>query len=49
MELSNPLKSNLFKVYDEMNRGVEFELELKNQLIKSSQKFLFENHIKKLL
>ena len=32
-------------VYDEMNRGVEFELELKNQLIKSFQKFLFKNDI----
>ena len=32
-------------VYDEMDRGVEFELELKNQLIKSFQKFLFKNHI----
>lgn len=32
-------------VYDEMDRGVEFELELKNQLIKSFQKLLFKNHI----
>jgi len=31
-------------VYDEMNRGLKFELELKNQLIKSFQKFLFNNN-----
>ena len=28
-----------------MSYGVEFELELKNQLIKSFQKFLFKNYI----
>lgn len=33
-------------IYDEMNRGVEFEMELKNQLSKFFQKFLFKNHIK---
>jgi len=32
-------------VYDEMNCGLGFELELKNQLIKSFQKFLFKNHL----
>jgi hypothetical protein len=32
-------------VYDEMNRGFKFELELKNQLVKSFQKFLFNNHL----
>ena len=32
-------------VYYEKGRSVEFELELKNQLIKYFQKFLFKNHI----
>lgn len=32
-------------VYDKMSRSVEFELNLKNKLIKSFQKFLFKNHI----
>jgi hypothetical protein len=27
-----------------MNRGLKFELELKNQLVKSFQKFLFNNN-----
>ena len=34
-------------VYDEMNRGLKFELELKNQLVKSFQKFLFNNYLEK--
>ena len=33
------------EVYDEMNRGLKFELEVKNQLVKSFQKFLFTNRI----
>lgn len=32
-------------VYDEMNHGLKFELELKNQLVKSFQKFLFNNYL----
>lgn len=34
-----------YDVYSEMNNGLEFELELKNQLVKSFQKFLFNNHL----
>jgi len=30
-----------------MNHGLKFELELKNQLVKSFQKFLFHNHLEK--
>ena len=56
MRIGNRSNSNYYRVYektkkinhdvyDEMDRGVEFELELKNQLIKSFQKFLFKNHI----
>ena len=53
MRIGNRSNSNYYRVYektkhdvyDGMNRGVEFELELKNQLIKSFQKFLFKNHI----
>ena len=56
MRIGNRSNSNYYRVYektkkinhdvyDEMNRGVEFELKLKNQLIKSFQKFLFKNHI----
>lgn len=56
LRLGNRSNSNYYRVYektkkinhdvcDEMNRGLEFELELKNQLIKSFQKFLFKNHL----
>ena len=56
LRIGNRSNSNYYRVYqktkkinhgayDETNRGVEFELELKNQLIKSFQKFLFKNHI----
>ena len=56
MRIGNRSNSNYYRVYekpkkinndvyDEMDRGVEFELEPKNQLIKSFQKFLFKNHI----
>ena len=34
-----------YDVYSEINHGLEFELELKNELVKSFQKFLFHNHI----
>ena len=34
-----------YDLYSEMNNGLKFELELKNQLVKSFQKFLFNNHI----
>jgi DNA relaxase NicK len=56
MRIGNRSNSNYYRVYektkkinhdvyDEIGRGVEFELELKNQLIKSFQKLLFKNHI----
>ena len=34
-----------YDVYSEVNHGLEFELELKNQLVKSFQQFLFANQI----
>ena len=34
-----------YDVYSEMNKGLKFELELKNQLVKSFQKLLFTNNI----
>lgn len=34
-----------YDVYSEVNHGLEFELELKNELVKSFQQFLFANQI----
>jgi DNA relaxase NicK len=34
-----------YEVYSKMNQGLKFELELKNQLVKSFQKCLFINYI----
>ena len=56
LRIGNRSSSNYYRVYQktkginydaysEMNYGLKFELELKNQLVKSFQKFLFNNHI----
>ena len=56
MRIGNRSNSNYYRVYqktkkinhavyDEMNCGLKFELELKNQLVKSFQKFLFNNYL----
>lgn len=34
-----------YDVYSEVNHGLEFELELKNKLVKAFQQFLFDNQI----
>lgn len=45
LRIGNRFSSNYYSVYQKQN-GLQFELELKNQLVKSFQKFLFKNHIK---
>lgn len=45
MKIGSRLSSNHYRVY-EKNHGLEFELELKNQLVKSFQKLLVDNRIK---
>ena len=56
MRIGNRSDSNYYRVYqktkkrnhgvyEEINRGLEFELELKNRLIKSFQELLFKNHL----
>ena len=48
MRIGNRSNSNYYRVYQKtkkINHGLEFELELKNQLIKSFQKLLFKNHL----
>ena len=45
MKIASRLSSNHYRVY-EKNHGLEFELELKNQLVKSFQKLLVDNRIK---
>lgn len=56
MKIGNRPNSNYYRVYqkrkkithdvyDDMNYGLEFEMELKNQLIQSFQKLLFNNHL----
>jgi len=56
MRIGNRSNSNYYRVYEktkqinsevysEMNQGLKFELELKNQLVKSFQKCLFTNNL----
>jgi len=56
IKIGNRLSSNYYRVsqkakiinydvYSEVNHGLEFELELKNKLVKSFQQFLFDNQI----
>lgn len=42
LRIGNRSSSNYYRVYQKQN-GLQFELELKNQLVKSFQKFLMDN------
>lgn len=44
LRIGNRSSSNYYRVYQKHN-GLQFELELKNQLVKSFQKILFDNSI----
>jgi DNA relaxase NicK len=44
LRIGNRSSSNYYRVYQKQN-GLQFELELKNQLVKSFQKILFDNSI----
>ena len=44
LRIGNRSSSNYYRVYQKHN-GLQFELELKNQLVKSFQKLLFDNSI----
>jgi hypothetical protein len=44
LRIGNRSSSNYYRVYQKQN-GLQFELELKNQLVKSFQEFLFVNQI----
>jgi len=44
LRIGGRTSSNYYRVY-ETNQGLKFELELKNELVKSFQKFLFDNNI----
>ena len=44
LRIGNRSSSNYYRVYQKQN-GLQFELELKNQLVKSFQKFLVDNAI----
>jgi len=57
MRIGNRPNSNYYRVYQktkkidchvysEMNKGLKFKLELKNQLVQSFQEFLFHNRLK---
>ena len=46
LRIGNRSSSNYYRVYQKHN-GLQFELELKNQLVKSFQKLLFDNSIQK--
>ena len=46
LRIGNRSSSNYYRVYQKSN-GLQFELELKNQLVKSFQKLLFDNSIQK--
>lgn len=53
MRIGNRSSSNYYRVYKKINddlysersNGLKFELELKNRLVKSFQKFLFHNDL----
>ena len=44
LRIGNRSSSNYYRVYQKQN-GLQFELELKNQLVKSFQKLLMDNSI----
>ena len=46
LRIGNRSSSNYYRVYQKSN-GLQFELELKHQLVKSFQKLLFDNSIQK--